>query len=80
MLLIVRFWGWKRILMALVLVICFQKLRNMLLLKRRYAKILGLFQSNLWSSKFGKGRQEWMKTCINYGIRPRKLNTFVKTW
>ena len=32
-----------------------------------------------WPKKSGKGRQEWEKACIDAGMRPRKLNTPVKT-
>jgi hypothetical protein len=32
-----------------------------------------------WPNKFGKGRQEWNKACIEVGLRPKKLNTLVKT-
>jgi len=29
--------------------------------------------------KFGKGIHEWNKTCLEIGIRPKKLNTLIKT-
>jgi len=32
-----------------------------------------------WLKKFGKGRHEWNKTCLEIGIRPKKLNTPIKT-
>ncbi len=32
-----------------------------------------------WLKEFGKGRPEWNKACVEIGIRPRKLNTLVKT-
>jgi hypothetical protein len=31
-----------------------------------------------WPEKFGKGRQEWAKSCIDFEIYPRKLNTLSK--
>jgi hypothetical protein len=31
-----------------------------------------------WPKKFGKGKQEWTKACIDFRIHPKKLNTFVK--
>ncbi len=33
----------------------------------------------IWLKVFGKGRQEWNKACLETNIRPRKLNTHVKT-
>ncbi len=32
-----------------------------------------------WPKKFGKGRYEWKKACIEIGIHPIKLNTLMKT-
>ncbi len=32
-----------------------------------------------WPKKFGKGRQEWNKVCVETNIHPKKLNTLVKT-
>ncbi len=32
-----------------------------------------------WPNKSNKGRQEWNKACIEIGLKPRKLNTPVKT-
>jgi hypothetical protein len=32
-----------------------------------------------WPKFFRKGRQEWSKACIDVKIRPRKLNTPIKT-
>ncbi len=32
-----------------------------------------------WLKKYGKGRHEWNKVCIDFGIRLRKLNTPIKT-
>jgi hypothetical protein len=32
-----------------------------------------------WLKKFGKGRQEWNKACVETSIHPKKLNTPVKT-
>ncbi len=32
-----------------------------------------------WPNFFLKGRQEWNKACIDSQIRPRKLNTLIKT-
>jgi hypothetical protein len=31
-----------------------------------------------WPKKSGKGKQAWDKACIDFKIRPRKLNTHVK--
>jgi hypothetical protein len=31
-----------------------------------------------WPKKSRKGRQEWNKTCVNYGLPLRKLNALVK--
>jgi hypothetical protein len=41
-------------------------------------------QSNIqkcitWLKKFGKGKQEWNKECMDARIDPRKLNTLVNT-
>jgi hypothetical protein len=36
------------------------------------------FHGRFATKKFGKGRQEWMKTYIESKIQPRKLNTRVK--
>jgi hypothetical protein len=33
----------------------------------------------IWLKKFGKGTQEWNKACLETSIRPRKLNTPMKT-
>ncbi len=63
---------------GICLVMHFQKCGNMILMKRRYAKILGLSQSNLCNLKFGRARQEWTKAYIDFRIRQRKLNTLVK--
>ncbi len=30
------------------------------------------------SKKFGKGKQEWNKPCMDVRIHPKKLNTLVK--
>jgi hypothetical protein len=36
-------------------------------------------QKNIaWHKKFGRGRQEWTKTCFDFGIHRRKLNILVK--
>jgi len=32
-----------------------------------------------WSKKFGKGRLEWNKACMDARICPKKLNTLIKT-
>jgi len=32
-----------------------------------------------WLKKFGKGKHEWNKACVETSILPRKLNTSVKT-
>jgi hypothetical protein len=32
-----------------------------------------------WLKKSGKGKQTWEKTCIESRLRPRKLNTLMKT-
>jgi hypothetical protein len=32
-----------------------------------------------WPKKFGKGKHEWNKTCIDSRICPRKLNNLLKT-
>jgi hypothetical protein len=32
-----------------------------------------------WTKKFGEGRQEWEKACIECGLPPQKLKTLVKT-
>jgi hypothetical protein len=52
MLLIMKFWGWNRVSMALVLVMHFPKPISMLLPKREYVNILSLFQSSLCSLIF----------------------------
>jgi hypothetical protein len=37
-------------------------------------------QKNItWPKKFGRGRQELTKACVDFGIHPTKLNTLVKT-
>jgi hypothetical protein len=37
-------------------------------------------QKNItWPQKFGRGRQELTKACVDFGIHPKKLNTLVKT-
>ncbi len=32
----------------------------------------------IWPKKLGKGRQTWDKVYINYRLKNKKLNTFVK--
>jgi hypothetical protein len=32
-----------------------------------------------WPKKSRKSRQKWNKTCFNYSLHPRKLNTLMKT-
>jgi hypothetical protein len=32
-----------------------------------------------WLKKFGEGHQEWSRACIEVGLKPKKLNTLVKT-
>ncbi len=32
-----------------------------------------------WPKVFSKGQQAWNKACINFGLRPKKLNMLVKT-
>ncbi len=32
-----------------------------------------------WPKKFGKGHQEWNKTCIEVSLKPKKLNILMKT-
>jgi hypothetical protein len=32
-----------------------------------------------WPKKSDKGKQAWEKTCIEFGLRPRKVNTLMKT-
>ncbi len=46
-----------------------------------YASI-NVFQANIqkcitWLKKFGKGKQVWDNTCIDFGLRPRKLSTHI---
>jgi hypothetical protein len=31
-----------------------------------------------WLKKCGKGKLTWDKTCMDFGLRPRKLNTLAK--
>jgi hypothetical protein len=67
----------------------FPKYVNMLLLMKKCAKNLRYvfikankanLQKNItWPKKFGRGRQELTKACVDFGIHPRKLNTLVKT-
>jgi len=33
----------------------------------------------IWPKKSRKGRQEWNKVCVETNIRPKKLNTPMKT-
>ncbi len=33
----------------------------------------------IWPKKFGKGKHEWNKACVEIRIRPRKLNILMKT-
>jgi hypothetical protein len=32
-----------------------------------------------WPKKLGKGKQTWDKACIEYGLKPIKLNMPMKT-
>ncbi len=89
MLLIMKFWGWKRVSMALVLIIHFLEPISMLLPKRvcKHLKFVSIkfvysyIQKCItWPRKSRKGKQEWKKACIESKIQPKKLNTFVKTW
>jgi hypothetical protein len=32
-----------------------------------------------WPKKYGNGRQEWNKACVEIGIHPKKLNILMKT-
>jgi hypothetical protein len=32
-----------------------------------------------WLKKSGKGRQEWNKACIEFDLKPKKLNIAMKT-
>ncbi len=33
----------------------------------------------IWPKEFGKSRHEWNKACLEIAIRPKKLNTLIKT-
>jgi len=32
-----------------------------------------------WPKKSNKGKQAWEKTCIEFGLRPKTVNTLMKT-
>lgn len=38
-------------------------------------KYVSIYKCITQPKKFGKGRQEWNKTCVDFGLRPRKFNT-----
>jgi ABC-type Mn2+/Zn2+ transport system ATPase subunit len=80
-------WVWKKFFRVFVLVM---HLKNC-----QYATIEEIFCINLQmcrsklpkemcknhnlAKKYGKGQQEWEKTCVNSKFSPRKLNNPVKT-
>ncbi len=33
----------------------------------------------IWPKKYGEGKREWNKACLEIAIRPKKLNTPIKT-
>jgi hypothetical protein len=43
-----------------------------------FAFIKAIQKCITWLKKFNKGKQAWEKTCIEFGLRPKKFNTLMK--